>query len=201
MSNITKGVAKFFSGKKVDDEALNLLDKNVGTINNLITHVTFISNTIDDLIAIIEGMGDDDADYKRQMLEKAQSINTEFTKLKTALYTASDSADTKAEEQSEKYKTTGTTKANAYARKGKKPEKEKEDDIKFTQNQLGSDAEKEKAEQREKEREKAQARAIEEAKLKKKGGNPYKTAKKQLTNLISNMMPSSTKTQKKHRKH
>jgi hypothetical protein len=38
-------------------------------------------------------------------------------------------------------------------------------------------------------------------KQKKEGGNPYKTAKKQLTNLISNMIPSSSKTQKKHRKH
>jgi len=38
-------------------------------------------------------------------------------------------------------------------------------------------------------------------KQKKEGGNPYKTAKKQLSNLISNMMPSSTKTQKKHRKN
>ena len=38
-------------------------------------------------------------------------------------------------------------------------------------------------------------------KQKQEGGNPYKTAKKQFGNLISTMMPSSTKTQKKHRKN
>ena len=33
------------------------------------------------------------------------------------------------------------------------------------------------------------------------GGKPYKTAKKQLRNLISNIPGMATKTQKKHRKH
>lgn len=193
MSNLTSGVVKYFSKNKVNDEALNLLDKNVGTITNLITHVTFISDTIDDLIKIIEGMGEDDKDYKQKMLEKAQSVNTEFSKLKNALYTASDSADTKAEAETAKYKETGTSKSQGYARKGKKPEQEKEDAKTKEMTDFATQLENKK---------KVQDQLLAKV-ARKNGGNPYKTAKKQLTNLMSYIPSMSTKTQKKrhNRKH
>lgn len=188
---------KIFGKKESADEAIQQLDKNLTIIDNLIDHTKFITTTITDLIALIDAMKNDDSGYKELIREKASQVNTAIEKMQTSIYEASQDADNR----------TTSTILDYNASTNKEIKRSKTRPIETLNNKIEKSV---KAKNETKTDEQLVKDVTPKADIKKlgssketPGGNPYKTAKKQLTNLMSYIPSMSTKTQKKrhNRKH
>lgn len=179
---VYSGMSSIFSGKKtvIDNEALTKLNDNIKTIEGINDNVDVIRGNIQALMDIIDNIyalsKENNVNNNAKIEALTQRANEIASNLNAALAGLSanttnlvETSAANVDEQETKYKTEkGETKVPGEKQITKKPIKS---------NVAAKIAAKAK-----------------EGKI--EGGNTYKTAKKQLNNLISSMMPP-TKTQKK----
>jgi hypothetical protein len=181
------------------DEAITKLDDNVKIVKNLIKHTEFITTTITDLIKIIDAMKGDDDGYKTLIKNKATQVNDAIEEMKESIYKASADAEKRTKIKIDDYNTNRDKKINRTSKIPIAALTDK-DNQKITEKLIEEEADEEKKNEK-KLLAQTDTPTGKEGKSKTVGGNPYKTAKKQLSNIMSYIPGMSRKTQKKHRKN